>query len=53
MLLFWPCAWGVALGQPNLINIQDWLNVAKFISVYYFGSATMRAAGCIVNDIWD
>jgi 4-hydroxybenzoate polyprenyltransferase len=44
-LLFWPCAWGVWLAgeglQPTLIG---WL---------LLGSAAMRGAGCVYNDIVD
>lgn len=27
--------------------------VGHLIGTFYFGSAVMRAAGCIVNDMWD
>ena len=45
-LLFWPCAWGVALADGL---VADWALVAWFA----IGSITMRAAGCVWNDIID
>jgi 4-hydroxybenzoate polyprenyltransferase len=45
-LLFWPCAWGVALADGL---VADWALVVWFA----IGSITMRAAGCVWNDIID
>ncbi len=45
-LLFWPCAWGVALADGL---VADWALVVWFA----IGSVTMRAAGCVWNDIID
>ncbi len=45
-LLFWPCAWGVALADGL---VADWALVVWFA----IGSLTMRAAGCVWNDIID
>ncbi len=45
-LLFWPCAWGVALAGGL---VADWALVAWFA----VGSLAMRAAGCVWNDIID
>ena len=45
-LLFWPCAWGVALagiGQRG-ISLILWLALGAFV---------MRSAGCVYNDIVD
>ena len=42
-LLFWPCAWGVAL------NGGTWTLYAMFA----LGAFVMRSAGCVYNDIVD
>lgn len=47
-LLFWPCAWSVALaadpgGAPDL----------ALLALLGAGSVVMRGAGCTVNDLWD
>ncbi len=43
-LLFWPCAWGVALAGGRAL----WLYAALAI-----GAFVMRSAGCVYNDIVD
>ena len=45
-LLFWPCAWGVALagGARERWDIVAWL---------LLGAIAMRGAGCVYNDIVD
>lgn len=45
-LLFWPCAWGVALagGLPHDILL---------VLLFLIGAFVMRAAGCVYNDIVD
>jgi 4-hydroxybenzoate polyprenyltransferase len=45
-LLFWPCAWGVALagGAAERWDLLLWL---------LLGSIVMRGAGCVYNDIVD
>ena len=45
-LLFWPCAWGVALAGAAF---------ARFDLILWFllGSIAMRGAGCVYNDIVD
>ena len=45
-LLFWPCAWGVALGggAVHRWDLLLWL---------LLGSIAMRGAGCVYNDIVD
>tara|TARA_Y100000590_G_scaffold153636_1_gene176468 strand:+ start:1102 stop:1965 length:864 start_codon:yes stop_codon:yes gene_type:complete len=50
LLLFWPCAWGLALGYyfNNEITL-----LLKHILLFFFGSVLMRSAGCIFNDIVD
>ena len=44
-LLYWPCAWGVALaGVAGRWGLFGWLLVGAFV---------MRSAGCAYNDIVD
>lgn len=45
-LLFWPCAWGVALagGVPRDVYL---------LVLFLVGAFAMRAAGCVYNDIVD
>ena len=50
MLLFWPCAWGLAFA--NLIN-QNINIFIYYLILFFFGSVLMRSAGCIFNDIVD
>lgn len=45
-LLFWPCAWGVALAGGA---IERWDLLAWLL----LGSIAMRGAGCVYNDIVD
>ena len=50
MLLFWPCAWGLAFahnysGDTNLYT--------KYLILFFLGSILMRSAGCVFNDIVD
>lgn len=44
-LLFWPCAWGVALAPGPL---AWWL-----LPVFAVGAFAMRGAGCTINDLVD
>ncbi len=46
-LLFLPGAWGILLGQA------DAWETLRLLSLFAAGSIVMRAAGCVVNDIWD
>ncbi len=50
MLLFWPCAWGLAFayGFNNDANL-----LILYLILFFLGSVLMRSAGCIVNDIVD
>ena len=50
MLLFWPCAWGLAYAYS--IN-QDLDLFIYYLVLFFFGSILMRSAGCIFNDIVD
>jgi 4-hydroxybenzoate polyprenyltransferase len=50
MLLFWPCAWGIALASHynNDSNL-----IGYYLMLFFLGSVLMRSAGCIFNDIID
>jgi 4-hydroxybenzoate polyprenyltransferase len=50
MLLFWPCAWGLAYAQNIEQNLNQFL---YYLFLFFLGSVLMRSAGCIVNDIVD
>ena len=43
-LLFWPCAWGLALAGS-----RDW----RLYALMLLGAIGMRGAGCVYNDIVD
>lgn len=46
-LLFLPGLWGVLLARPSPTQAA-WL-----VALFGIGSLVMRAAGCVVNDLWD
>ncbi len=50
MLLFWPCAWGLAFANSFYQNTEIFIN---YLILFFFGSILMRSAGCIFNDIVD
>jgi len=50
MLLFWPCAWGLAYTYGLNRNLDQFL---YYFILFFLGSVLMRSAGCIVNDIVD
>jgi len=50
MLLFWPCAWGLAYAYFVEQNLNQFLH---YLFLFFLGSVLMRSAGCIVNDIVD
>tara|TARA_Y100000590_G_scaffold189715_1_gene216095 strand:+ start:995 stop:1858 length:864 start_codon:yes stop_codon:yes gene_type:complete len=50
LLLFWPCAWGITLGNYFYNNTEIYI---KHIFLFFLGSILMRSAGCIFNDIAD
>ena len=50
MLLFWPCLWGLTLGNDFSDNNLIYLTYTAY---FFLGSILMRSAGCIVNDILD
>src|ERR1700681_1587642 len=46
-LLFLPGLWGILLARGV------WAETIRLILLFAIGSAVMRAAGCVVNDLWD
>ncbi|KAF8820412.1 4-hydroxybenzoate polyprenyl transferase [Cardiosporidium cionae] len=48
-LLFWPCAWSIALAA----NPANALLSAYSIFLCAIGAILMRSSGCIINDLWD
>ena len=50
MLLFWPCAWGLAYAYSYNHNTNLFI---FYLILFFFGSVLMRSAGCIFNDIVD
>ena len=46
-LLFLPGAWGIVLAGPG-VRRGAWL-----LTLFALGAVVMRAAGCVVNDLWD
>ena len=50
MLLFWPCAWGLAYAYSYNHNTNLFI---YYLILFFFGSVLMRSAGCIFNDIVD
>jgi 4-hydroxybenzoate polyprenyltransferase len=46
-LLFLPGAWGILLpGAPTWDSL-------RLLALFAVGSVVMRAAGCVINDLWD
>ena len=50
MLLFWPCAWGLAYAYSINRDLNLFIN---YLILFFLGSVLMRSAGCIFNDIVD
>ena len=46
-LLFLPGLWGILLARA------PWPETARLVLLFGLGSLAMRAAGCVVNDLWD
>ncbi len=46
-LLFLPGAWGI------LLPAAPWAQTLRLLALFALGAAVMRAAGCVVNDMWD
>lgn len=50
-LLYWPCAWSIALGSiPGNVPLYTTLQTA---GLFLVGAGLMRGAGCTINDLWD
>jgi 4-hydroxybenzoate polyprenyltransferase len=49
-LLFWPCAWGLAIGSSST---NDRNLFYYYLILFFLGSIFMRSAGCVYNDIID
>ncbi len=45
-LLLWPCWWSLALHANGLPPLE-------MLALFAIGAIVMRAAGCVINDIWD
>ncbi|BCW90255.1 4-hydroxybenzoate octaprenyltransferase [Alphaproteobacteria bacterium SO-S41] len=50
-LLFWPCAFGLALGSVG--ETYNWRIVLWYGALFAIGAIAMRGAGCVWNDIAD
>lgn len=46
-LLFLPGLWGILLARAS------WPETLRLVALFAAGSVVMRAAGCVVNDLWD
>ena len=46
-LLFLPGLWSIALARPA------WADGVRLVLLFAAGAVVMRAAGCVVNDMWD
>jgi 4-hydroxybenzoate polyprenyltransferase len=46
-LLFLPGLWGILLGRPGTVE------AIRLVVLFGIGAVVMRAAGCVVNDLWD
>lgn len=49
LLLFWPCAFFLALNIEHLSRYE----FIKLLIVFFIGAFVARSAGCIINDIFD
>ena len=49
-LLFWPCTWGLVLGNSSSTNNEIFY---YYLFLFFIGSFLMRSAGCVYNDIID
>lgn len=50
-LLFWPCAWGMALA-PGFVAMA-FQDKVFYMLLFLVGSIAMRGAGCTLNDVYD
>jgi 4-hydroxybenzoate polyprenyltransferase len=51
-LLLFPCLWGITLASNGLTNISL-KTLTTIVPLFFIGAILMRAAGCIINDLWD
>lgn len=47
-LLLLPCLWALVLADDAVLGINAFL-----LTVFTLGAFLMRAAGCVINDLWD
>ena len=57
LLLYYPCVWGTLLGQPTF-NMNEGILIKYNLAIWYsgvfgVGAFSLRAAGCVVNDMFD
>ncbi len=50
-LLLLPGWWGIVLAMRHIAQFS-WIDFETFI-LFAAGAVVMRAAGCIINDLWD
>lgn len=50
-LLYWPCAWSIALG--TITSGAPLQNALEMGALFLVGAGLMRGAGCTLNDMWD
>ena len=50
-LLLFPCWWSIILSTGGMANFS--LEMLKNMALFAAGAFLMRAAGCIINDLWD
>lgn len=51
-LLYIPCLWGLGLGQAQT-HIFSLAQFLVWVVLFCMGAISMRAFGCVVNDMWD
>ena len=52
-LLFIPGLWSLCLSALSPATQPPFSAVVELILLFFVGAITMRAAGCVVNDLWD
>ena len=52
-LLFWPCVFGLALGDTAAHQPRDIAGDLRLMALFALGAIVMRGAGCTYNDIVD
>ncbi|MFV0430993.1 MAG: 4-hydroxybenzoate octaprenyltransferase [Alphaproteobacteria bacterium] len=50
-LLLLPCLWSIAMARP--ITTRGWGYTIMIYILFIIGAFLMRAAGCVINDMWD